>query len=76
MMRAADRDHFFPGLKPRGHESVLYSTTRELVAALPSPAEAPAGEPEAGAGGDLFDAPNDREEARAHLRRNGHRRFR
>ncbi len=41
VLPSADRDHFFPGLKPRGHESVLYPTTRELVAALPRPAEKP-----------------------------------
>ncbi len=74
-MRAGDRDQFIPGLKPRGHEDVLYATVRELLASLPAPADQPAG-PGPGDGADLFDAAGDREEALSYLRRHGHRRLR
>ncbi len=69
-----DRDLFLPGLKPRGHEDVLYATPRELLASLPAPAEAS----ERGAPDDkgAFESPSDRDEVRTYLRRHGHRRHR
>ncbi len=71
----SDRDAFIPGLKPRGHEDVLYATPRELLASLPRPAADPDAEH---AHDDLqVDAPEatggDQELIRAFLHRHGHR---
>lgn len=72
---AADRRGYTPGLKPRGHEDVLYATPRELLASLPAtPADDPIDD-------DLLDAPwhnpleaeSDFEVVRAFLHRHGHR---
>ncbi len=78
---AVDRGGFIPGLKPRGHEDVLFATTRELLATLPAHAEdGPADvaldtsaclEP-----GALEPDDSDRDVVRAFLHRQGHGRQR
>ena len=73
-MARRDRDHFVPALRPRGHEDVLYATTRELLESLPKPAEKKVGRRQLGVDEDpLETAESDLELVRAFLHRHGHR---
>ncbi len=74
---AVDRGAFIPGLKPRGHEDVLYATTGELLASLPEPAAAPVAAPaerQLGYDQGLAETTEtDQQAVRAFLHRHGHR---
>ncbi len=70
---AVDRGAFIPGLKPRGHEDVLYVTARELLATLPTTPQTAAEPRRPDFDQDLPEAPTDHEVVRAFLHRHGHR---
>ncbi len=71
-MRAGDRDHFIPGLRPRGHEDVLYATTHELLGSLPRPAEGKILPRQLGYDQDPLETASDQEVVSAFLHRQGH----
>ncbi len=70
---AADRDAFIPGLRPRGHEDVLYATSRELLASLPRPAEHQLDPRWLGDDQEPLATASDQQLVRAFLHRHGHR---